>query len=64
MWKKVKEKNLNESMEREKQKIDEKKGKKEKKKAELVIRERILVHLTDLYFFLSQEEGRYEEVTE
>ena len=60
----MKEKNLNESMEREKQKIDEKKGKKEKKKAELVIRERILVHLTDLYFFWSQEEGRYEEVTE
>ena len=64
MWKKVKEKNLNESMEREKQKIDEKKGKKEKKKAELVIRERILVHLTDLNFFWLQEEGRYEEVTE
>ena len=64
MWKKVKEKNLNESMEREKQKIDEKKGKKEKKKAELVIQERILVHLTDLYFFWSQEEGRCEEETE
>ena len=64
MWKKAKEKNLNESMEREKQKIDEKKGKKEKKKAELVIRERILVHLTDLYSFWSQEEGRCEEVTE
>ena len=60
----MKEKNLNESMEREKQKIDEKKGKIEKKKAELVIRERILVHLTDLYSFWSQEEGRYEEVTE
>ena len=55
---------MNESMEREKQKIDEKKGKKEKKKAELVIRERILVHLTDLYSFWSQEEGWYEEVTE
>ena len=55
---------MNESMEREKQKIDEKKGKIEKKKAELVIQERILVHLTDLYFFWSQEEGRCEEVTE
>ena len=60
----MKEKNLNESIEREKQKIDEKKGKIEKKKAELVIQERILVHLTDLYFFWSQEEGRCEEVTE